>query len=82
MKYYSEVTGEIFDTIEELEKSEEKILKENLEKEKAEKEISEAYHMVVEAWKYYLEVCKKHGKKDIYIPSSSLWDDLMDFVLK
>lgn len=68
MKYFSELTGEIFDTVDELKKAEEEIQKKNLEKERASKEIDEAYNKAVQAWENYLEVSKKY-KRPAYVPN-------------
>lgn len=62
MKYYSEITGELFDTVEKLRAEEEKILKREAEKEKASKEVEEAYKKAVKACDDYFEVVKKYGK--------------------
>ncbi len=70
MKYYSEVTGEIFDTIDELDKAEEKIRDEERERAKAEKELKAAYDEAITACDKYLTLAKKHKKTDIMVPES------------
>ena len=66
MKYYSELTGELFNTIEELETSE---LQKREEVEK-EIKITEAFEKAVEAWQHYLYLSKKYGKEEAYMPYS------------
>lgn len=60
MKFYSEETGQLYATEEDLKKAEE-IMKEKLESKKAaEKEIKEAYRDALKACDHYYEVAKKH----------------------
>ena len=69
MKYFSELTGEIFDTVDELKTAEEEINRINAEKERASEEIDAAYKKAVQAWEDYLEVSKKY-KQIAYVPNS------------
>lgn len=70
MKYYSELTGELFNTIEELEASEAKIREEKEAKKAADTEITKAFEEAVDAWQHYLDLSKKYGKKEAYVPDS------------
>lgn len=69
MKYFSELTGEIFDTVDELKTAEEEINRINAEKERASEEIDAAYKKAVQAWEDYLKVSKKY-KQIAYVPNS------------
>ena len=80
MKYFSELTGEIFDTVDELKKAEEEVHKKNAEKERASKEIDEAYDKAIQAWEDYLEVSKKY-KRTVYIPNG-LFESLVRELFK
>lgn len=70
MKYYSELTGELFNTIEELEASEAKIREKEAAKKAADTEIAAAFEEAVDAWQHYLDLSKKYGKKEAYVPDS------------
>lgn len=70
MKYYSELTGELFNTIEELETSEAEIRKKEEAKKAADTEIAAAFEEAVDAWQHYLDLSKKYGKKEAYMPDS------------
>ena len=70
MKYYSELTGELFNTIEELEASEAKIREKEAAKKAADTEITAAFEEAVDAWQHYLDLSKKYGKKEAYVPDS------------
>ena len=71
MKYYSEKTGELFDTLDELEKAERKIEEKEKAKKAAQKEVNEAYAEAVKAWEHYLDVSKKCGCKKAYLPDDN-----------
>ena len=79
MKYYSELTGELFDTVDELKETEEKIHRERIEAEKANDEINKAFDAAVEAWNHYLDVSKKYGRESAVIPSSLFKDVVYKF---
>lgn len=79
MKYYSELTGELFNTIEELETSEAKIRKEEEAKKAAETEIAAAFEEAVDAWQHYLDLSKKYGKKEAYMPDSLFKELIKEF---
>lgn len=79
MKYYSELTGELFNTIEELETSEAKIRKEEEAKKAAETEIAAAFEEAVDAWQHYLDLSKKYGKKEAYMPDSLFKELIREF---
>ena len=70
MKYYSELTGELFNTIEELEASETKIREKEAAKKAADTEIEAAFEEAVDAWQHYLDLSKKYGRKEAYMPDS------------
>lgn len=70
MKYYSELTGELFNTIEELEASEAKIREKEAAKKAADTEIAAAFEEAVDAWQHYLDLSKKYGRKEAYMPDS------------
>lgn len=70
MKYYSELTGELFNTIEELETSEAEIRKKEEAKKAANTEIAAAFEEAVDAWQHYLDLSKKYGRKEAYMPDS------------
>lgn len=76
MKYYSEITGELFDTVEELRKNEQKLREEALKKEEAKKEMDAALRECTDAWDRYLKVCEKYGVKRGYV-SNGLFEDLL-----
>lgn len=77
MKYYSEITGELFDTVEELRKSEQKIREKEQKKEEAKKEMDAALKECTDAWDRYLKVCEKYGVKRGYV-SNGLFEDLFN----
>lgn len=77
MKYYSELTGELFNTIEELETSEAEIRKKEEAKKAADTEIAAAFEEAVDAWQHYLDLSKKYGKKEAYVPDS-LFEGLIE----
>ena len=79
MKYYSELTGELFNTIEELETSEAEIRKEEEAKKAAETEIAAAFEEAVDAWQHYLDLSKKYGKKEAYMPDSLFKELIKEF---
>lgn len=81
MKFYSEKTGELFDTVEELKKVEEEVQKKEEAKKAALKEVDEAYAEAVKAWNHYLEVSKKHEQKKAYLPDDS-FKTFLDFLFK
>lgn len=71
MKFYSEKTGELFNSVEELKKAEEEIQKKEEADKAARKEINEAYAEAVKAWDHYLEISKKYDQKKAYLPDDS-----------
>ena len=81
MKYYSEITGELFDTIEELKNSEEEIQREKEERAKAEEEINKAFNEAMDAWQHYLDVAEKFGRKEAYVPDS-IFQELINELFK
>ena len=66
MKYFSELTGEIFDTVDELKTAEEEINRINAEKERASEEIDAAYKKAVQAWEDYPAI----QSPEFYIPAN------------
>lgn len=87
MKYYSEHTEELYDSIAELEEAEANLAEENMQKareeaerKEAEKEVNEAFAIAREAKKYaqekLSEFCKKYGyfSADWTIPNNSKID--------
>lgn len=81
MKFYSEKTGELFDTVEELKKVEEEVQKKEEAKKAALAEVDEAYAEAVKAWNHYLEISKKHEQKKAYLPDDS-FKTLLDILFK
>ena len=79
MKFYSEITGELFDTIEELELTEKSIREKEAAEKKANKEIEKAYDDAVKAWKNYLEQSKKYGRRETYMPEGLFKDFIGTF---
>jgi len=85
MKYYSEITKNMYDTTEELEEAE-RIASEKVNARKKDAEAVEAaYKAMIDARKNYEEVltdfCKKHGAyhKSITSPETSdIFDNLFD----
>ena len=64
MKFYSEITGELFDTIEELELTEKSIREKEAAEKKANKEIEKAYEEAVRHGKIILSFLKNmEGEK-------------------
>ena len=79
MKYYSEKLGELFDSIEELEKVEKKVEEKEKAKKAAQAEVDKAYEEAVKAWNHYLDVSKEKGCKRAYLPDES-FKSLMDIL--
>ena len=79
MKFYSELTGELFNTVEELDKAEEKVLNEIAEKAVAETEIDAAFDEAINAWNNYLDVCKKYNHKSAPMPDNLFRDIINSF---
>lgn len=79
MKYYSELTGGLFNTIEELEASEADIREKEAAKKAADTEIAAAFEEAVDAWQHYLDLSKKYGKKEAYMPDSLFRELIKEF---
>lgn len=81
MKFYSEKTGELFDTVEELETAEKEIEEIEKAKKAAQEEVNSAYEEAVKAWENYLEVSKKCGCKRAYLPDNN-FKTLLDVLFR
>lgn len=81
MKFYSEKTGELFDTVEELQKVEKEIAKKEKAKKAAQAEVDKAYEEAVKAWNHYLDVSKERGCKKAYLPDES-FKTLLDILFR
>lgn len=79
MKFYSELTGELFDTVEELDNAEAKVHKEIEAKALAETEIDAAFDAAIDAWNNYLDVCKKYDHKSAPMPDNLFRDVVYSF---
>ena len=79
MKFYSELTGTLFNTVEELNSAEEKVHKEIEAKAVAETEIDAAFDEAINAWNNYLDVCKKYDHKSAPMPDNLFRDVVYSF---
>ena len=80
MKYYSELTKVMYDSVEELEKAEKEITNKTNERKKDAAEVEKAYEAMVSARKNYEKIltdfCNKHGSYHRTIKSTDIDGDI------
>ena len=87
MKYYSEITKNMYDSVDELKNAEEALASKTTERKKDAAEVEKAYNALLDARKNYNEIltkfCEKHGayhrtirSTDVDADATNSWDSI------